>query len=116
RIAFDPPLPPAKATALSSVRYGDAAKLFLPLDGDAPPSATLSVPDRFWTFTQRRPDGGPLRVAGSFAGSALAMSRLDVAAGPDRWIEAVRTMRADLPIRPEDAILSAWADDPWVRA
>ncbi len=116
RIAFDPPLPPSKVQALSSVRYGDAAKLFLPLDDDVQPSATLSVPDRFWTFTQHRPNGDPLRVAGSFAGSSLAMSRLAVASGPDRWIEAVRRLRPDLPIRPDEAVLSTWADDPWIGA
>jgi monoamine oxidase len=116
RIAFDPPLPPAKAVALSSVRYGDAAKLFLPLDRDIEPSATLSVPDRYWTFTQHRPDGAPLRVAGSFAGSAIAMERLAVASGPDRWIEAVGRLRPDLPIRRDEAVLSTWADDPWIRA
>ena len=116
RIAFDPPLPATKAQALSSVRYGDAAKLFLPLDDDVQPSAMLSVPDRFWTFTQHRPDGAPLRVAGSFAGSSMAMERLDLAAGPQRWIDAVRRIRPDLPIRPDEAVLSTWADDPWMRA
>ena len=116
RIAFDPPLPATKAQALSSVRYGDAAKLFLPLDRDVAPTATLSVPDRFWTFTQHRPDGAPLRVAGSFAGSSMAMERLDLASGPARWIEAIRSMRPDLQIRPDEAVLSTWADDPWIRA
>lgn len=116
RITFDPLLPPIKAQALSSVRYGDAAKLFLPLDHDVQASATLSVPDRFWTFTQHRPDGAPLRVAGSFAGSSIAMARLDVASGPDRWIDAVQRLRPDLPIRPDEAVLSTWADDPWIRA
>lgn len=116
RIAFDPPLPQAKAQAMASVRYGDAAKLFLPLDHDTQPNATLSVPDRFWTFTQLRPDGAPLRIAGSFAGSSIAMSRLDVASGPDRWIDAVRRLRPDLPIRHDEAVLSTWADDPWIGA
>jgi monoamine oxidase len=115
RIAFDPPLPGPTASALAAVRYGHAAKLFLPLAEDAPPSATLSVPDRFWTFTQLAPDGGPLPVAGSFAGSPRALERLRVAEGPDRWIAAVRDLRPDLAVREEDAVLSTWADDPWVR-
>jgi monoamine oxidase len=116
RIAFEPPLPEAKRRALAAVRYGQAAKLFLPLHHPAAPSATLSVPDRYWTFTQRAHDGSPLPVAGSFAGSPLALERLTTADGPDRWIEAVRALRPDLAVRPADAVLSTWADDPWIRA
>jgi monoamine oxidase len=115
RIAFDPPLPVPTASALAAVRYGRAAKLFLPLDAPVPPSATLSVPDRFWTFAQLAPDGGPLPVAGSFAGSPLALERLGVAEGPDRWVAAVRDLRPDLALREEDSVLSTWADDPWIR-
>jgi monoamine oxidase len=114
-ITFDPPLPEAKARALAAVRYGSAAKLFLPLDRPAVPSATLCVRDRFWTFTQLAPDGGQLPVAASFAGSPLALDRLAVDDGPDTWIASVVDIRPDLPIRPADAALSTWATDPWVR-
>jgi monoamine oxidase len=115
RIAFDPPLPAATAAALAAVRYGQAAKLFLPLDRPAPPSATLSVPDRYWTFTQLAPDDAPLPVAGSFAGSPLALERLAVEEGPAAWTDAVRALRPDLALRVGGAVLSTWADDPWVR-
>ena len=114
RIAFDPPLPQTKAVALAGVRYGHAAKLFLPLDEAAPPSATLSVPDRYWTFTQHGPDGTPLPVASSFAGSPLAMERLAVAQGPGLWIDRVRVLRPDLAVRSSDAVLSTWSDDRWI--
>jgi monoamine oxidase len=115
RIAFDPPLPEATARALAGVRYGEAAKLFLPLERPAPPSATLCVRDRFWTFTQHAPDGRPLPVAASFAGSPLALRRLAVTEGTDRWIDSVVDIRPDLAIRPADAVLSTWSDDPWIR-
>ena len=115
RIAFDPPLPEATSRAIAAVRYGQAAKLFLPLAVPAEPSATLAVPDRFWTFTQHAPEGGPLPVAGSFAGSPQALERLATRDGPDRWIAAVGRLRPDLVTRPDDAVLSTWADDPWVR-
>jgi monoamine oxidase len=116
RISFGPALPEAKVRAMAAVRYGHAAKLFLPLDRPAAPSATLCVPDRYWTFTQVDPGGAPLGVAGAFAGSPLAMSRLEVAAGADGWVDSVGRLRPDLATRPDDAVLSTWADDPWVRA
>ena len=114
-ITFDPPLPEAKARALAAVRYGSAAKLFLPLERTTAPSATLCVRDRFWTFTQLAPDGSPLPVAASFAGSPLALERLAVDDGPDAWIASVVDIRPDLAIRPADAVLSTWSDDPWAR-
>jgi monoamine oxidase len=49
RIALDPPLPAALEDAYARVAYGQAAKLFVPLRTEAPPSAVLSVPERYWT-------------------------------------------------------------------
>lgn len=121
RIAFDPPLPGERARAFAAVRYGQAAKLFLPLKAPAPPSATLAVPDRYWVFTQLSPDGGPLPVVGSFAGSPAALDDLAVADGPDAWVASIRALRPDLAIpddeslAPDDVVLSTWRDDPWVR-
>src|SRR5439155_20854682 len=76
-IAFDPPLPERKRRALASVRYGDAAKLFLPLAEAAAPSATLSVPNRFWAYTQWAPDRSPLPVLAAFAGTRAGVERLE---------------------------------------
>jgi monoamine oxidase len=106
-IAFDPPLPDWKQRALAGVRYGHAAKLFLPLAEPAEPSATLSVADRFWAYTQRAPDGTPLPVVAAFAGTRAAVERLTR--------DAVTSLRPDLAIAGE-AVLSTWHDDPWTRA
>jgi monoamine oxidase len=110
RIVFDPPLPGWKLAALEAVRYGQAAKLFLPLARAAPPSAVLSVPGRFWTYTQRAPGGADLPVACSFAGSPAAVARLDAAT----WAAEVRALRPDLVFDDAaEAVLSTWAGDPW---
>lgn len=110
RIAFEPPLPEWKLRALVAVRHGHAAKLFLQLSRPAPPSATLSVPDRFWTYTQLAPDGAPLPVACSFAGSPAAVERLDAAT----WVDAVRALRPELHYdNGAEPVHSTWADDPW---
>jgi hypothetical protein len=103
RIVFDPPLPGWKSRAFSAVRYGDAAKLFLTLAEPSPPSATLSVPGRFWTYTQLAPNGAPLPVACSFAGSTP----------PDdasAWAAAVRALRPDLAYdAAAEPVHSTWA-------
>jgi monoamine oxidase len=108
RIAFEPQLPAAKAAALDAVRYGQAAKLFLPLAGPAGPSATLSVPGRFWVWTQRAPDGSPLPVAAAFGGTAAAVELLRSAGA-----RHVRELRPDLVYAEGEPLLSTWDDDPW---
>ena len=114
-IAFDPPLPAAKQAAHGDVRYGQAAKLFVALRSPSAPSATLSVPGRFWCFTQLDRDGGPVPVLGSFAGTSAALGRLAVTQGPERWVDALAGLRPDLELDRDTVELCTWSDDPWVR-
>jgi monoamine oxidase len=109
-LEWDPPLPAWKREALAGVRYGQAAKLFLPLAAPEPPSQTLSVPLRFWTWTQH---GMP--VASSFAGSPSALEQLEIDRGPATWAAAVRELRPDLDYADGSPLLSTWHDDPWAR-
>jgi monoamine oxidase len=109
-IAFAPALP----ISLAGVRYGDAVKLFVPLRERPAPSAVLSVPDRYWTWTAR---GGEhvQPVVHAFAGSRPALERLGVEAGPERWLDSVARLRDDLALEPAGAVLSRWSDDRWAR-
>jgi monoamine oxidase len=109
-LEWDPPLPAWKHEALAAVRYGQAAKLFLPLSAPAPPSQTLSVPLRFWTWTQHG-----VATASSFAGSPSALELLEVDGGPEKWVDAVRRLRPDLDYADGPSLLSTWHDDPWAR-
>jgi monoamine oxidase len=109
-LGWDPPLPDWKRDALAGVRYGQAAKLFLPLASPAPPSQTLSVPGRFWVWTQH---GIP--VASAFAGSPSALEVLEVGRGTGTWAEEIRRLRPDLDYADEPALLATWQDDPWAR-
>ena len=115
-IRFEPELPPALDTALAAITYGDAAKLFVPLRGPAEPSAVMSVPERYWTWTATGDGDAVQPVLSAFAGSPGALERLGVAAGPERWLESAMRLREDLPLDPPGALLSTWADDRWAGA
>jgi monoamine oxidase len=115
RIRFDPPLPAWKTEALERVVYGHAAKLFVALRRVPPPSAVLSVPDHYWTWTARGADGTVQPVVSAFAGSSPALAALAVTAGPATWLERLRALRPDLELD-RDALLSTWDDDPWAQA
>ena len=109
-LEWDPPLPVWKHASLAAVRYGQAAKLFLPLAAAAPPSQTLSVPLRFWTWTQHG-----VQAASSFAGSPSALELLEVDQGTEKWADAARRLRPDLDYADAPSLLSTWHDDPWAR-
>jgi monoamine oxidase len=115
-ITFDPPLPGWKQTAFDRVAYGHAAKLHVPLCEPAPPSAVMSVPDRYWTYTARGAGGEVQPLVSAFAGSAPALAELRVAAGPAAWLERLRRLRPDLAMDAAGAVLATWDDDPWARA
>jgi monoamine oxidase len=110
-IAFDPPIPRVKA----AVRYGQAAKLFVRLRAPSPPSEVLSVPERYWCYTQLGPDGDPAPFLAAFAGSPRALEALDVESGPERWLAALGRLRPDLELDFDTVMLSTWADDSWAR-
>jgi monoamine oxidase len=114
-IEFEPPLPDEKLAAHRAVRYGQAAKLFVPVRAPVPPSATLSVPGRWWCYTQLGADGEPLAFVGAFAGSPGAIEALDVDNGPGRWLDALQQLRPDLELERDAAMLSTWEQDRWVR-
>jgi monoamine oxidase len=116
RIEFSPPLPDRKRAAHESVRYGHAAKLFVPLAEPAAPSAVMNVPERYWCWTATGDGGEPMPVVSCFAGSPAALERLEVATGPGRWLESLGVLRPDLALEPDGAALSTWDDDPWASA
>ena len=116
-IAFDPPLPPEKAATVREVRYGQAAKLFVPAAGrPAPPSATLSVPGRFWCYTQLGRGRRAAAVRGSvrrYAQRARGARRALGAGtlGDGAAVGCAPTWSSTRPAR----MISTWAEDPWAR-
>jgi monoamine oxidase len=116
RIEFSPALPAPKLEALRAVRYGHAAKLFVPLRERAEAGAVMNVPERYWCWTALGAGRRAMPVVSCFAGSAAALERLAVGDGPQRWLESLAALRPDLSLEPDGAVLSTWDDDPWVAA
>jgi monoamine oxidase len=54
-------------------------------------------------------------VVSAFAGSAAALDRLGVAGGPERWAASLASLRPDLALQLDAAVLSTWADEPYSR-
>ncbi len=74
----------------------------------------LSVPGRFWSYTQLDADGQPRPFVAAFAGTPGALETLEVATGPERWLAALARLRPDLDLDLDTVMLSTWAEDPWV--
>ena len=49
----------------------------------------MNVPERYWTWTATGEGGRPQPVVSAFAGSEPALDALDVATGPDRWLDSL---------------------------
>jgi monoamine oxidase len=108
---FEPALPDAKRAALQRLPIASAAKLFVPLRAvPEAPSATLSVPERYWAWTALGADGRVAPVVCCFAGSAAALRHLEVEDGPDTWLASLAAMRPELALERDGAILSTWHD------
>lgn len=113
-IVFEPALPAAKET--KTLKYSHAAKLFVRLHEPVAPSATQSVPGRFWFWTELDVDGKPRAVLGALAGTEEALAALEIHSGPGRWLDAIERLRPDLRLDRETVTLSTWHDQPWIRA
>ena len=116
-LRLDPPPPPRQAAAFEAIEYGHAAKLFVPLSATSPePTAVMSVPERYWSWTATGAGGRPQAVVSSFAGSAGALERLRVEFGPQHWLGSLARLRPELELEPDGALLSTWSDDPLIGA
>ncbi len=113
RLDMSPAIPDAQRDAMSRVVRGHAAKLHVPLSERPGTSAVLDVPRRFWCWTATGAGGDVQPVAHCFAGSAPALAGLGVRRGPGEWLAALQSLRPDLDMLPEQALLSTWDDDPW---
>ncbi len=108
-----PGLPDRQRDAMARMVRGHAAKLHVPLATPAPTSAILDVARRFWCWTATDASGQIQPVVHCFSGSAPALDGLDVVGGAAEWLEALTTLRPDLDLATDGALLTTWDDDPW---
>ena len=117
-LEFDPPMPLWKADVWARAGVGQAAKLHVPFVKHAPPapwSAVQAVPERFWTWTATDGSGDVQPVVHCFSGSGPALDMLQVEAGPKTWTRHVASLREDLRLDEDRAVVTTWADEPFSR-
>ncbi|TCC36441.1 flavin monoamine oxidase family protein [Kribbella speibonae] len=113
-ITFEPALPAAKQT--KSLLYAHGVKLFVRLVEPVPPSATLSVPGRYWCYTELDRDGAPRHMLSALANTDSGLAGLDIDNGPELWLDALEQLRPDLRLDRSAVMLCTWHDQPWIRA
>jgi len=115
RIRFEPQLPLQKLAALENTTYGQAAKLFVGLKEPAVPSAVISVPDGYWSFTGCGANGQVLPLVGCFAGPMESLNKMNIDQSPNEWVDALARCRPELALDRSQVLLSTWHNDEWVR-
>lgn len=110
-----PELPAAVLHAAGRLRFGDAAKLHIPLASPARPGGLASPAALWWCWASRAPDtaeGVPAMSA--FAGGAAAVEAVSADRGAVRWRDAVLELRPDVELAGEP-LVTHWGAEPWTR-
>ncbi|WP_312855858.1 flavin monoamine oxidase family protein [Nocardioides stalactiti] len=108
--------PAAWQRGLDGIATGTAAKLSVPTRGAVAPDGVQAPGESWWSWTSRDPAGdGAVTATSCFAGSAAARDRLAVADGPATWVDRLATLRPDLDLVAEQALLTDWQREEWTR-
>ena len=113
-LRFVPSLRARQIMSIVAIPTSRAAKLALPLREPVAPRALMSAPGQFWAWTTPA-DGVGGRIANAWAGAEPVLDDLEVAAGPDRWLGALRELWPEVGPAAGDALLTDWRSDPWAR-
>jgi monoamine oxidase len=105
-----PGLQPEVRHAITRTRFGDAAKLHVPLGAAPAPGAMASPEATWWCWTSQAADGGAhaAPVLSCFAGGAGGVAALNA--------EAALALRPDVaPAAADEPLLTHWGTEPWTR-
>ncbi|WP_336659149.1 flavin monoamine oxidase family protein [Leucobacter sp. USHLN153] len=103
----------AQRAALDHRLMGTGAKLGVPIvPGDV--EVGVQSPNHvMWSWRSLGFDGETrIPALSNFVGGHATIAELEVGAGPDRWVEALREIQPDMEID-GDVLLTDWTDDPW---
>ncbi|HEX5193033.1 MAG TPA: NAD(P)/FAD-dependent oxidoreductase [Solirubrobacteraceae bacterium] len=110
-------LPPDVAAAASRTRFGDAAKLHVPLRAGGAPERVASPDALWWCWTSAAPDGERAApVLSGFAGGSTAIAAVGAARGAKAWAQQALALCPDLRAADTDEpLVTHWGADPWTR-
>ncbi len=90
-----------------------AAKLAAPLAAPAAPDAVMSAAERWWAYTTTSDQVGG-RTVGAWAGAAPVVELVGARDGAERWLDRIETLRPELLIEREAALVTVWDERSWV--
>jgi monoamine oxidase len=108
-----PSLPSTVVTAAGRLRFGDAAKLHIPLTGPAAPGGVASPAGLWWCWVSRAADserGAP--VLSAFAGGLAAVQAVGADRGAAQWCAEALKLRPDVEADGEP-LVTHWGASRW---
>ena len=103
---------PRHATSpVTAAEVAEAARSLRATAEAADSSTTL--PDFLRAHLPDSPAAEVISARAAISWAAPALERLDVVNGDGHWLDALRTLRPDLDLDVEGALLTTWDDDPW---
>lgn len=110
------PLSDRKRDVLTRIVQGHAAKLQVPLKTTPEPSAVMSVPGKFWSWTAEDLSGEIAPVVHSLVATEPGIDGIGARQGDERWIEELARIRPDLDFDLDaERSSTVWSEDPWAR-
>ncbi len=110
-LSFDPAPPASTREVWRRAGLAHNAKLHVPVRGRPSASAVMSVGGRYWCWTATDGTGSVQSVLHCFAGSPEALGRLGAYDGPSAWARAAATLRPELSLDVDRAVVTTWNDD-----
>jgi monoamine oxidase len=114
-IEFDPALPKATATAISSTPMGVAAKLAIGTQSRPRLRAIQDVAAPYWCWTGNGQGDVPRPAVTAFCGSRQAQRNLATESyDPSNWLNKLQSAIPDLEFV-NDPVMVDWSQDKWAR-
>jgi monoamine oxidase len=113
---LSPGLPAPITAAVGRLRFGDAAKLHVPLSAGAHPEGVASPEGLWWCWVSTAADsdeGAP--VLSGFAGGTETIEAQRLAEEPDRWAESALALRPELVAGEHAPSVTHWGAQEWTR-